>query len=31
VDMMGPFPLATFRRWRGSLNAAASGFDKVVV
>lgn len=25
-----PLTLATFRRWRGSLNSAATGFDKVV-
>jgi hypothetical protein len=30
VKRLQPLTLATFRRWRGSLNTAASGFDKVV-
>ena len=30
VKATQPLTLATFRRWRGSLNTAASGFDKVV-
>jgi hypothetical protein len=30
VKRLQPLTLATFRSWRGSLNTAASGFDKVV-
>jgi hypothetical protein len=30
VKRLQPLTLATFRRWRGSLNTAAYGFDKVV-
>jgi hypothetical protein len=30
VKRLQPLTLATFRRWRSSLNTAASGFDKVV-
>lgn len=30
VKRLQPLTLATFRRWRGSLSTAATGFDKVV-